>query len=144
MIGAVTFTPAVEKARKGSYILGIILFIGLGFLASRQMESALAGIFFGALGAGGYVFLQGRKLDRLPSYTFTPDGLTLDWPGGSQTIRWSDVASIARKGSGTTWVARTHGGDKVALRVLGFEPDDLQAIANHLEAQRAKARDDTP
>lgn len=136
MIDAVTFTPAIAKARQGSHILGIILFLGLGLLASRQMDSMLAGILFGAIGAGGYVVLQGRKLDKLPSFTFTSDALTLTWPGGTQTVRWDDVDSIQRKGSSTTWVLRTKGGDKVPVRVLGFEPDDLQAITNRLEARR--------
>ncbi len=137
MIEAVTYAPAVEKARKGSYILGIILFLVIGFVASRQMDSALAGILFGAVGAAGYVFLQGRKLDRLPGLTFTPEALVLDWPGGRQTIRWDEVAGIERKGSGTTWTFLTKAGGKVRVRALGFEPDDLQAIANRLDAHRA-------
>ncbi|MEW5726182.1 MAG: hypothetical protein AB1918_00005 [Pseudomonadota bacterium] len=136
MIEAVTYSPAIEKARKGSYILGIILFLVLGFIASRQMESALAGIFFGGVGAAGYVFLQGRKLDKLPSFTFTPEALVLDWPGGRQSIRWDEVASMERKGSGNSWTFRTKAGGKIPVRVLGFEPDDLQAITNRLEAHR--------
>jgi hypothetical protein len=132
----ITYTPAIEKARKGSYILGIILFMGIGFVASNQMGSMLWGIAFGALGAGGYVFLQGRKLDKLPSLTFDEDGLTQEWPGGRAVIRWDEVASLERKGSGTTWVVRKKDGTKARVRVLGFELDDAQAITNRLERRR--------
>lgn len=133
---SVTYVPAIEKARKGSYILGMIIAATIAVVGANQMGALLPGLFFGAVGGAGYVFFQGLKLRELPSYTFTGDGLSLTWRSGSLAVRWEELVEIRKKGSG--WLLRRQNGEKIPLRVLGFEPEDAAAITRRLEARAAE------